>query len=63
MNRRSSVLSSTAAYAGRDYLGEVVELDNGQFIATDANGSELGIFASRRTAENALLVRVRGRAP
>ncbi len=54
MNRRSSVLSSTAAYAGRDYLGEVVELDNGQFIATDANGGELGVCDTRREAEHAI---------
>ncbi len=55
-------LSSTAAYAGRDYLGEVVELDNGQFIATDAAGYRLGLYETRREAEHAVWLASRAAA-
>jgi len=39
---RLAVVSSIAVYDGRTHLGDVAELGNGQFRASDRDGKQLG---------------------
>jgi hypothetical protein len=42
MTARAGVVSSRAIYDGRRFLGEVAELANGQFRASDSDGRQIG---------------------
>jgi hypothetical protein len=55
------VLHAVAIYNGPEFLGDVAELGNGQFRATDRNEIVLGIFDDRRQAEAAILLSRIGR--
>ncbi len=61
MSARVSIVQSVAVYDGRDYLGDVAKLANGQFAALNPDAIRLGIFDQRADAERLILCRRRER--
>lgn len=59
---RAEIIGSEAVYSGRDYLGDVAQLANGQWEAAPGEGGSFGIFASRAEAINAVLASCRSNA-
>lgn len=55
MSAALAVAHSVAIYDGREFLGELAELRNGQFRATTRNGWKLGTFDDPKDAERAIL--------
>ena len=51
----SKTVGMIAVYAGRRYLGEVVQLSNSQFESLDHRGRSLGVFPYRIDAEQKIL--------
>jgi len=56
---RIPVIASFAIYDGRDYLGDVAELGNGQWAAFDPAAVRLGAFDDRAAAERLVMSRRR----
>lgn len=59
MTVRIPVVHSVAVYDGRDYLGDVAELGNGQFAAFDPNANRIGVFDDKAEAKRLVLAQRR----
>ena len=54
--RKVEVVASLAVYDGRTHLGDVAELRNGQFRATDSDGGKVGgLFDKFEDARSAII--------
>ena len=54
--RKVEVVTSLAIYDGRTHLGDVAELRNGQFRATDSDGGNVGeLFDKFGDARSAII--------
>lgn len=62
MSGPMAVVGLATIYDGRDRLGEVAELGNGQYRAETAGGVDLGLYSTRKAAQEAVL-QAAGRKP
>jgi hypothetical protein len=60
--RKAAVVHAVEIYDGRDRLGEVQELVNGQHRAMDRHDREIGLFDSLHKARAAIIGLRNGRA-
>ena len=62
MSASLKVVHAVEIYDGRDRIGEVQELGNGQFRAIDTRGNTIGAFDKQHAAQSAVIAVRHGRA-